>query len=99
MRRLLPGLALCLFLAAPSAAQAAFAPRVQVMLDPSRVGTAPVITAQVSYDPGDPPAARLTLLFPPAFSLQAPEAAAGSELGSLEAVTPAGVHANGTIQR
>jgi hypothetical protein len=113
MRRFLPGLALCLALAAPSAAQAAFAPRVQVTLDPSTAGTAPVVTAFVSVDPGDTPASRVTLLFPPSFSLQAPEGAAvcaaevaavracarESEIGSLEAVTAGGEHATGTVHR
>jgi len=98
-------------LAFPAIAQAAFAPRVSVSVDPATPAARPAIEATVFETSGDTPPKRFTLAFPAGFALKHPSGVkackprqrrAGrcrrsSEIGSLEAVTVSGVRLRGTV--
>jgi hypothetical protein len=112
VKRLAPALlaAAGLLVAAP-AADAAFAPRLSLMLDPASPHAAPAITATLTQLAGDTPARRFTLAFPAGFTLQHPSGVETcsarlrrarrcgrpSEIGSLEAVAASGVRLRGSV--
>jgi hypothetical protein len=89
-----------------SVAQASFAPRVSLSVDPATPAARPAIDATVFETVGDTPPKRFTLAFPAGFALQHPSGVKAckprqrranrcrqsSEIGSLEAVTPTGIH-------
>jgi hypothetical protein len=98
-------------LACASVAQASFAPRVSLSVDPATPAARPAIDATVFETVGDTPPKRFTLAFPAGFALQHPSGVKAckprqrranrcrqsSEIGSLEAVTPTGIHLRGTV--
>jgi hypothetical protein len=95
----------------PAASQASFAPRVLVNIDPAAPHAAPAIDATVIEPSGDTPPRRFTLAFPSGFALKHPSGVEtctsrqrrkqhcrrASEIGSVSAVTPAGVRLRGTV--
>jgi hypothetical protein len=112
VKRLAPALlAVAALLAAAPAVDAAFAPRLSLMLDPASPHTAPAITATLTQPAGDTPARRFTLSFPAGFALQHPRGVEtcsarlrrahhcgrASEIGSLEAIAASGVRLRGTV--
>jgi hypothetical protein len=100
--------ALALF---PTAARAAFAPRLALSVDPATPHAMPSIDATVLENAGDTPPKRFTLSFPKGFSLRHPSGVKtcsarqrraqrclrASEIGSIMAMTPTGVRLRGTV--
>ncbi|MGZ4201986.1 MAG: hypothetical protein ACXVRH_08005 [Thermoleophilaceae bacterium] len=113
MKHRLPAflVALIALLACAPLAQAAFAPRVSLSVDPATPGARPAIEATVFETAGDTPPKRFTLAFPAGFALQHPSGVKAckprqrraarcrqdSEIGSLEAVTLTGARLRGTV--
>lgn len=95
----------------PTAARAAFAPRLALSVDPATPHAMPAIGATVLENAGDTPPKRFTLSFPKAFSLRHPSGVKtctarqrrarrclrASEIGSIMAVTPTGVRLRGSV--
>jgi hypothetical protein len=95
----------------PAAAPASFAPRVSLNISPATPRATPTIDATLIEAVGDTPPRRFTLSFPRGFALKHPSGVEtcssrqrrakkchrASEIGSVSAVTPAGVRLHGTV--
>ena len=95
----------------PTAARAAFAPRLALSVDPATPHAMPAIGATVLENAGDTPPKRFTLSFPKGFALRHPSGVKtctarqrraqrclrASEIGSIMAVTPTGVRLRGSV--
>lgn len=109
MPRLAPLALLVLALLAPAAAEAAYAPRLAVTLDPAERLATPAITTRITQAPGESATRSVRLTFPDGFGVNAPSVGscsaqaeaqracpADSKIGDAEA-TASGVRVSGPI--